>query len=158
MATVRNVSPGPRGAYRKGVLVNVEPGKTAEADDWNEEWFALAADTADETDLASLDINGLVALMVAEGMVPSADEVADEMRRAILRKREFEADAPEDDDAPATAEDIATAIGLLDGANDDHWTNAGLPAVDAVAEIAGKPVTRAAITAAAPDAKRPDKD
>jgi hypothetical protein len=156
MATVRNISPGPRGAYRKGVLVIVDPGKTAEADDWNEEWFAPAADTADETDLASLDINGLVALMVAEGMVPSADEVADEMRRAILRKRE--ADEPEDDGAPATAEDIATAIGLLDPLNDDHWTKAGLPEVAAVAELAGKPVTRAAITAAAPDAKRPDKD
>jgi hypothetical protein len=62
------------------------------------------------------------------------------------------------DDTPATAEDIASAIGLLDPANDDHWTKAGLPEVAAVAELAGKPVTRAAITAAAPDAKRPDKD
>lgn len=55
----------------------------------------------------------------------------------------------------ATAADITAAVALLDVKNDDHWTAAGLPAVDAVAEIAGKPVSRAAITEAAPDAKRP---
>lgn len=56
---------------------------------------------------------------------------------------------------PATAEEVSTAVGLLDKANDAHWTAAGLPAVDAVAELVGKPVTRANITEAAPDAKRP---
>lgn len=55
----------------------------------------------------------------------------------------------------AMADDIKAAVALLDGKNDDHWTAAGLPAVDAVAEIAGKTVTRAAINEAAPDAKRP---
>jgi hypothetical protein len=58
---------------------------------------------------------------------------------------------------PASADDITSAIALLDPANDDHWTAAGVPAVDAVAELAGKPVTRAAITKAAPDAKRPEQ-
>lgn len=56
---------------------------------------------------------------------------------------------------PATADDIKAAVALLDKGNDDHWTAAGLPAVDAITEIAGKPVSRAAITEAAPDAKRP---
>jgi hypothetical protein len=55
----------------------------------------------------------------------------------------------------ATSDDIKAAIGLLDGANDEHWTAAGLPSVDAVAELAGKPTTRAAINEAAPEAKRP---
>ena len=55
----------------------------------------------------------------------------------------------------ATGDEIATAVGMLDAGNDAHWTAAGLPAVDAVAELIGKPVTRAAITDAAPDAKRP---
>lgn len=55
----------------------------------------------------------------------------------------------------ATADEITAAIALLDGKDDAHWTAAGLPAVDAVAELTGKHVTRAAITAAAPDAKRP---
>ncbi len=65
------------------------------------------------------------------------------------------AEAEPDNTGPATADEIGSAIDLLDKANDDHWTAAGLPAVDAVAELLGKPVTRAAITAAAPDAKRP---
>lgn len=55
----------------------------------------------------------------------------------------------------ATADEIKTAVSMLDGKTDAHWTAAGLPAVDAVAEITGKPVTRAAITEASPDAKRP---
>jgi hypothetical protein len=158
MAQVRNISNGQRGAYRGGVLVMVDPGKTAEADDWNEEWFAPAGETADESDLASLDLNGLAAVMVTEGMIPSVEEIADDLRRAIIRKREDDAEAgdDDDDDTPATAEDIVSAIGLLDPNNEDHWTKAGLPEVAAVRELAGKPVTRAAIEAAAPDAKRPE--
>lgn len=57
---------------------------------------------------------------------------------------------------PASAEEIVAAIELLDAANDEHWTAGGLPAVDAVAELAGKQVTRKAIEAAVPDAKRPE--
>lgn len=56
----------------------------------------------------------------------------------------------------ASAEDITAAIALLDGKNDDHWTAAGLPAVEAVAELTGKAVSRKAIEEAAPDAKRPE--
>lgn len=55
----------------------------------------------------------------------------------------------------ATAVEISTAVGLLDAKTDAHWTKAGLPAVEAVAELTGKTVTREAITEAAPDAKRP---
>lgn len=54
----------------------------------------------------------------------------------------------------ATADEIKAAVDMLDTSVDDHWTAAGLPAVDAVAELVGKPVTRAAIADAAPDAKR----
>jgi hypothetical protein len=60
-----------------------------------------------------------------------------------------------DSGEPATADEIKSAIGLLDGTVDAHWTAAGLPAVDAVAELTGKSVTRDAIKSAAPDAKRP---
>lgn len=56
---------------------------------------------------------------------------------------------------PATADEITAAVAKLDAENDDHWTAGGLPAVDVVAELAGKPVTRASITGAAADAKRP---
>lgn len=40
MASVRNISNGPRGAYLKGQLVMAEPGQAIEADDFAEEWFA----------------------------------------------------------------------------------------------------------------------
>ena len=56
---------------------------------------------------------------------------------------------------PASTE-IATAVAMLDPAEDALWTAAGLPAVDAVSELVGKPVTRKAIEDAAPDAKRPE--
>lgn len=55
---------------------------------------------------------------------------------------------------PATAEEIIAAIEELDADDDDHWTAAGLPKVEALSELTGKTVTRAAITDAAPDAKR----
>lgn len=42
MASVTNISTGPRGAYLKGVLVMAEAGETIEADDFAEEWFAEA--------------------------------------------------------------------------------------------------------------------
>lgn len=56
----------------------------------------------------------------------------------------------------ATAEEIVEAISLIDAKNDDHWTAGKAPAVDPIADITGKKVTRAAIKAAAPDAKRPE--
>ena len=55
----------------------------------------------------------------------------------------------------ATPDEIIAALALLDAGNDDHWTNAGLPKVEIVAELVGKTVTRKAIEEAAPDAKRP---
>lgn len=58
-------------------------------------------------------------------------------------------------DGAASADEIKSAVDMLDGAVDAHWTAAGLPAVDAVSELTGKTVTRAQITEAAPDAKRP---
>lgn len=57
----------------------------------------------------------------------------------------------------ATADEIVAAIEGLDPANDDHWTKAGLPDVSVLADALGKKVTRAAVTEAAPDAKRPEQ-
>ena len=65
--------------------------------------------------------------------------------------------------APATVPDpaqgnISAAIELLDPANDEHWTNAGLPSVEAVTELVGTKVSRAEINAAAPAFMRPAVD
>ena len=39
MATVKNVTSGPKGAYFEGSLVMVDPGQEAKADDYSPEWF-----------------------------------------------------------------------------------------------------------------------
>lgn len=41
MATVRNISTGPRGAYLKGKFVEAAPGEVVEADDFAPEWFEV---------------------------------------------------------------------------------------------------------------------
>lgn len=76
----------------------------------------------------------------------------DQLEVLNLKLKAFESGDHGDSSA---ADEIRTAVSMLDSNNVAHWTAAGLPAVDAVAEITGKPVTRAAITEAAPDAKRP---
>jgi len=49
---------------------------------------------------------------------------------------------------------IADAVGKLDPANDEHWTEDGLPRVDAVTKLVGRPVVRREVTEAAPKATR----
>ena len=39
MAKVKNISDGPRGAWRGKELVIAEPGEVIEADDFPEDWF-----------------------------------------------------------------------------------------------------------------------
>jgi len=46
--------------------------------------------------------------------------------------------------------DIRKAIENLDPANDEHWTNAGLPAVNAVSDAVGENVSRQQIAEAYP--------
>lgn len=54
----------------------------------------------------------------------------------------------------ASDESVKSAIELLDPTKDEDWTAAGLPAVDAVAALAGGKVTRAQIEALAPGLTR----
>lgn len=59
--------------------------------------------------------------------------------------------------AAAIKDQIAAALKTLDGANDDHWTKSGKPAVDAVNAALGQEVKRKDITDAAPDFARPEQ-
>jgi len=53
-------------------------------------------------------------------------------------------------------EQIADAIHALDPRNDDHWTQSGLPRVDAIEELLDDPsITRGEINEAAPGYERP---
>lgn len=55
---------------------------------------------------------------------------------------------------PASDDAVKTALEQLDSGNDEHWTQTGLPAVDAVAKLAGGKVTRDQITNVAPALSR----
>lgn len=83
----------------------------------------------------------------AEGDLQKANEQIEALN---LKIRELEKPAQGD----ATADEVKTAVGMLDASVAAHWTTTGLPAVDAVSEIVGKPVTRKAIEEAAPGVKR----
>ncbi|MEE9160020.1 MAG: hypothetical protein V3U60_16745 [Gammaproteobacteria bacterium] len=59
--------------------------------------------------------------------------------------------AIDDPISPDMTEQIAAAVRDLDPENDDHWTDAGLPAMKAVEDVVGtKAIKRADVEAAAP--------
>ncbi|WP_439538688.1 hypothetical protein [Sphingomonas sp.] len=102
MATIKNISTGPRGAYAAGVLVMAEAGQIIEADDYAEEWFVPTK--------AQLDHDGdgnpggskphnppgltgktkaqLVEIAEAEGVELEDDMTVADIRSAIELKRE----------------------------------------------------------------------
>lgn len=148
MKTFTNHTAGARGINLKGGGTHwIEPGETVELDP---ETFA----------------DGPLPDFGKPGDSPAqSDEIESlkaELTRLTARNTELEAllaqangEGSDDVKVPATAEEITAAIGKLDKKNEDHWTAAGLPAVEAVAELTGKSVTRKAIAEAAPDALRP---
>lgn len=150
MKTLTNHQPGARGVNLKdGTTTWIEPGQSVEIDmkdvvgglpDLGKAPAGGEADAGDSTALAAenADLRKQI-----DGLTAERDALKAE--NADLRKGK---------EAPTT-EDITAAVGMLDKGNDAHWTDAGLPAVDAVRELLGADVTRKQIEAAAPDAKRP---
>ena len=59
--------------------------------------------------------------------------------------------APVEEEAPT---DLLSAINQLDPTNDDHWTQAGAPAISAIEGIYGNQTTRAEVNEVAPDYDR----
>ena len=55
--------------------------------------------------------------------------------------------APVEEEAPT---DLLSAINQLDPTNDDHWTQAGAPAISAIEGIYGNQTTRAEVNEVAP--------
>lgn len=69
MATVKNISTGPRGVYLKGALKMVEPGQIAESDDdFEPEWFEEVEAEGEPEGLAALKVAELKELAEAEGI------------------------------------------------------------------------------------------
>jgi len=56
------------------------------------------------------------------------------------------------------ADAIANSVTRLDHSNDEHWTNAGLPSMEAVESFAGFNLTRTELSGQFPDLKRESGD
>jgi len=176
---ITNTSAGPRGFYHGDDLVMLERGETWEGD-LNEAdekaadatgyfGFGNAAakkaaqpESDDPIEAARREVGEKAQAYIDELKVQHADEMAIANERADAAETAL-AQAQEEiatlkaaaDKTPPSADDIRNAVGLLDAKNDDHWTAAGLPKVEAVEAILGSDLKRADIEAAAPDAKRP---
>lgn len=91
-------------------------------------------------------------LFVAPGQSEDLDIADDYLERAKSLPFLTISEAGDTQAEPLSIED---AILTLDAANDKQWTNAGLPAVDAISALVGRTVTRAEINEVAPDFMRP---
>lgn len=163
MKKFTNHTAGPKGINIKDAgTVWIEPGQTVEIDpktingdvpDLGKPGDTPAdADTADM--VAAVEAENADLKKQVEALTKERDDLKAEVNELIAEIDTLKVAHPAKAE-PASADDIKAAVALLDAENDDHWTAAGLPAVEAVAELAGKPVTRAAINDAAPEAKRP---
>jgi hypothetical protein len=146
MTEVTNITSGPKGIHdAKGKLVMLEAGETKPVDlakgEKPGEWFAF-----DGVGIPSAPATGTSADTAEhiDALTKRADEaetmlalVQDEL--AALKR------------SPPV---VNAALALLDPKNDDHWTQAGEPKVDAVKAIVGGDVSRDDIKAAAPDFDR----
>lgn len=159
----------PAGWKGRAVIVGEEASKDAEfvvaEDDGTDEGRLrnqIGKQAQAVIERATRDMQVSVAALTSRAERAEADlQAANEQIEALNEKLKAseagpgDADEPSGDAEPASADEIKSALGLLDGANDGHWTDAGLPRVEAIADLTGKAVTRKAITEAAPDAKRP---
>lgn len=131
----------PPGWKGRAVIVGEEPKDAV---------FVVGEGDSDEVAQAKRDL-----IEKAEAEFKRRDEAHAEQVRTLNAEIEALKARLAGGEESATADEIKAALALLDGKTDAHWTKAGLPAVDAVADLTGKTVTREAITEAAPDAKRP---
>ncbi|QTH19784.1 hypothetical protein HRJ34_15575 [Rhizorhabdus wittichii] len=177
MTIVKNIAAGPRGiALLSGAMLMLEPGQTSDDVEIAKDEIAAAdkasflfgKDAQAHSEAASEpapDEEGMstealaAALARAESAEARVDAllVENEELKAKLAAFDHDGDGHPGGTAqtePASDESVNTALELLDPTKDEDWTAAGLPAVDAVATLAGGKVTRDQIKALAPDLTR----
>ncbi|WP_420139812.1 hypothetical protein [Sphingomonas sp.] len=143
MAQFTNTAPGARGVNMKdGTTVLIDAGKSIDLDKDKIDKLhpdiraggPKEAEGGAELNAANEELTGQVKALT--------EQVADLQSKLDTANEELKPHR------------IRDAVAGLDHKNDAHWTKAGEPNVDAVAAVVGSPLTRAAITEVAPDAKR----
>jgi len=105
-------------------------------------------DALDAGDKAKAALVEIVALF-------GTDEVDElNLKSAVERLIQDARAKPATDTSNAGASDLASAIALLDDANDEHWTQAGLPDISTLKTLTGGDVTRAMVDQLPADQKR----
>jgi hypothetical protein len=181
-ARLTNKAPGPRGAWANGELIDVPAGKPTvltfrdvrELNGVDKDVFQI--ETSDDVDFDAsppqrmflalatdehgagfrlLDLGDAKFIGVAQGVdapfLPDAFSWAPVNEPVSFTAPASDADASDADHAAL----LKAAIDGLDPTNDDHWTRAGLPSVEAVETALGASVNRAQIEATAPGFTRP---
>jgi len=153
MPKITNKQPGPASVYVGGVSMAVAPGEFIESDDFLEselkfyggfpESFEVSGSAVENDDPARKALQDIADLFGT----PDVDYL--NVKAAVARLIQDAADAnkPKQSqyDEPETDTDLASAIALLDDANDEHWTQAGLPDISTLKTLTGGDVTRAMV-------------
>lgn len=156
MPKITNKQPGPASVYVGGVSMAVAPGEFIESDDFLEselkfyggfpESFEVSGSAASNDDPARkalqdiadlfgtpdvdyLNVKAAVARLIQDQGTPTPNEPAETTN----------------DDEFSKPSDLASAIALLDDANDEHWTQAGLPDISTLKTLTGGDVTRSMV-------------
>lgn len=158
MPKVKNLGNGPVSIYVGGVSMAVPPGEFIESDDFLEgelkfysgfpESFEVSGKASSNDDPARKALTEIADLFGSPDVdylnVKAAVERMIQDYKALSEPMVGTSISTTIDTSPG-ASDLASAIALLDDANDDHWTQAGLPDISTLKTLTGGDVTRAMV-------------
>ena len=167
MPKITNKQPGPASVYVGGVSMAVAPGEFIESDDFLEselkfyigfpESFEVTGKAQTNDDPARKALQDIADLFGTPDIdylnVKAAVARLIEDHNARMTAADVNnGDGENGDDEKNT--DLASAIALLDDANDDHWTQAGLPDISTLKTLTGGDVMRAMVDQLPAEQKR----
>lgn len=158
MPKIKNLANGPVSVYCGGISMAVPPGEFLESDDFLEsevkfykghpDQFEVTGEAKSDDDPARKALQDIADLFGT----PDVDylNVKAAVARLIQDVKALPVSSNETTivtaiDTSDGASDLASAIALLDDANDDHWTQAGLPDISTLKTLTGGDVTRAMV-------------
>lgn len=171
MPKIKNLANGPVSVYCGGISMAVPPGEFLESDGFtaeelkfygaHPEQFEVAGDAVEgagdaealktvtiERDDARAKLAEIVALFGSDdvdelNVKAAVERLIQDAKFASVLNSDGETTVVVETDS--TKIDLAAAIALLDDANDDHWTQAGLPDISTLKTLTGGDVTRAQV-------------